>query len=67
MRSASRAASEKSSFCLEVWVGESWQRAHFVSTPRKAVVTMVALAAKQPGYLGVESARGADGFGSTGV
>ena len=26
---------------------------------------MVALAAKQPGYLGVESARGADGFGIT--
>lgn len=26
---------------------------------------MVALAARQPGYLGVESARGADGFGLT--
>lgn len=26
---------------------------------------MVALAARQPGYLGVESARGADGFGIT--
>jgi heme-degrading monooxygenase HmoA len=26
---------------------------------------MVALAAKQPGFLGVESARGADGFGIT--
>lgn len=26
---------------------------------------MVALAAKQPGYLGVESVRGADGFGIT--
>lgn len=26
---------------------------------------MVALAASQPGYLGVESARGADGFGIT--
>lgn len=26
---------------------------------------MVALAAEQPGYLGVESARGADGFGIT--
>ncbi len=26
---------------------------------------MVTLAAKQPGYLGVESARGADGFGIT--
>ena len=31
----------------------------------KAAQTMFALAAKQPGYLGVESARGMDGFGIT--
>jgi heme-degrading monooxygenase HmoA len=30
-----------------------------------AVAAMVELAAKQPGFLGIESARGADGFGVT--
>jgi len=31
----------------------------------QAVQRMLALAAEQPGYLGVESARGTDGFGIT--
>ena len=42
---SSRAARAKTCSCLEVCAGESWQRAHLVSTPRKAVVMTVALAA----------------------
>ena len=40
-----RAASAKTCSCLAVCAGASWQRAHLVSMPRKAVVTIVALAA----------------------
>jgi hypothetical protein len=30
---------------MDLPVGESWQRAHFISTPRKAALTMVPFAA----------------------